>query len=398
MVLDKPIEEITFDDLQNLIDNKIIEQKTIEYKQSYSHSYDGKKKFLANASSFANASGGHIIIGIKAKSGIPIELCGLESESVDGEKLRLEHLLRDCIEPRIPGIQIKNISINSSEDVLVLFIPKSWSQPHVVTIDKHWRFYSRTSSGNYQLDVSELKSAFLLSETIAEKIRLFRTERLGKIIAGETPIQLTSNIKSVIHLSSIDSFHNYIIQDLRLLENSLYNDENKYTGFKYLYNFDGLLSYKSFDSSNYNYTQLFRNGIIEAVMTINNIRIPLVNKSNTFPMNNYEVSLFNSLTHFLSLQKQIGVQPPIFIMLSLVNVNGLSFLGESERLYGPGEEHYFDRNIIILPEIQCDSFGSNLIKILKPVMDIIWNAGGYSEWENYEKWIDHYKKSPNSTE
>jgi len=59
------IDQITEEDLQALIDNSVIEGKTIEYKQSLpSNSDSDKKEFLADVSSFANASGGDLIYGI----------------------------------------------------------------------------------------------------------------------------------------------------------------------------------------------------------------------------------------------------------------------------------------------------------------------------------------------
>lgn len=50
----KDIEEITEEVLQALIDNKVSEQKTIEYKQALpGNSEKDKKEFLADVSSFA---------------------------------------------------------------------------------------------------------------------------------------------------------------------------------------------------------------------------------------------------------------------------------------------------------------------------------------------------------
>ncbi|MCD6594362.1 ATP-binding protein, partial [bacterium] len=61
----KNIDQISEEDLQALIDNSVLEGKTIEYKQSLPGNSDSdKKEFLADISSFANASGGDLIYGI----------------------------------------------------------------------------------------------------------------------------------------------------------------------------------------------------------------------------------------------------------------------------------------------------------------------------------------------
>ncbi len=62
------IEEINESDLQHLIDEEIIELKTLEYKEKLPNNTDSdKKKFLATISSFANANGGDVVFGIIEK-------------------------------------------------------------------------------------------------------------------------------------------------------------------------------------------------------------------------------------------------------------------------------------------------------------------------------------------
>jgi len=107
MPLEKPIKQITEDDLQSLIANEVREGKTIEYKAALPDaSRECKKEFLADVSSFANASGGHLIYGISEENGVPVDLCGLSNINPDAEILRLENMIRDNIEPRIAGIDI----------------------------------------------------------------------------------------------------------------------------------------------------------------------------------------------------------------------------------------------------------------------------------------------------
>lgn len=56
--------------LQELIDNKVPEGKTIDYKRDKIGSKDSEKKeFLQDVSSFANAEGGKIIIGMDEGEG-----------------------------------------------------------------------------------------------------------------------------------------------------------------------------------------------------------------------------------------------------------------------------------------------------------------------------------------
>ena len=106
-MIGKSIDKITEEDLQDLIDNSVLERKTIEYKQSLpSNSDSAKKEFLADVSSFANASGGDLIYGIieDRNTGLPETLDGLAIDNVDQEILRLDSMIRDGIEPRLLGV------------------------------------------------------------------------------------------------------------------------------------------------------------------------------------------------------------------------------------------------------------------------------------------------------
>ncbi len=57
MTLEKRFDEISYADIQELANAEIPEGKTVEYKEFLpDDSYDGKKEFLADISSFANTT------------------------------------------------------------------------------------------------------------------------------------------------------------------------------------------------------------------------------------------------------------------------------------------------------------------------------------------------------
>ncbi|MBI3460167.1 putative DNA binding domain-containing protein, partial [Candidatus Acetothermia bacterium] len=77
MSINKRLEDITENDLKDLVDNKYREIKSIDYKVTLPGNSDSEKKeFLADVSSFANANGGDLIYGIKANDGLPVNVCG----------------------------------------------------------------------------------------------------------------------------------------------------------------------------------------------------------------------------------------------------------------------------------------------------------------------------------
>ena len=69
-MIGKKLDDIKESDLKMLVDDRVREGKTIEYKTSLNLKNEKNKlEFLKNVSSFANASGGDLIYGIKEGSG-----------------------------------------------------------------------------------------------------------------------------------------------------------------------------------------------------------------------------------------------------------------------------------------------------------------------------------------
>jgi len=236
------------EDLQALVDNSVLECKTIEYKHALpSNSDSDKKEFLADVSSFANASGGDLIYGIIAdkKTGTPKSVEGLSIENVDQEILRLDSMIRAGIEPRLPSVTISPpIPLKNSKVALVIRVPKSWISPHRVIFGSHDKFYSRSSNGKYPLDVGELRIAFNLSETVTERIRNFRVDRISKIFANETPVPFYENAKIVLHLIPIISFNPGQAYDIsKIASNPTSMPPIHSGGWNWRYNLDGFLTH-----------------------------------------------------------------------------------------------------------------------------------------------------------
>ncbi len=85
MPLNRPdFDRISEADLQELQNEQIEEGIFLDYKSElYEPSNDGNKEFLKDATSLANTGGGHIVIGIVEKDGIPTAIDGIDGD-LDG--------------------------------------------------------------------------------------------------------------------------------------------------------------------------------------------------------------------------------------------------------------------------------------------------------------------------
>ncbi len=385
MTLDKPLDDIREADLQYYVDEKVVENKTVEYKGALPGRDDkAKKEFLADVSSFANASGGHIIYGIREEKGVPVEVSGLSGiglDNFDQERLRLDNLMRDSVKPRIPGgVGIWPVPLENGRIAIVIRIRRSWNGPHAVQHgSESMRFYTRRSGGKRLLDIQQVRAAFLLSETTRERIKSFRAERIGNIISGEAPFLLPDTGKLVLHLLPLSAFDPSISFDPASFKKTTWKALSPigYHGGNDTFNFDGYLRYAPLSGSGYvgTYVLAFRSGAIEAV------EATLLNRDH-IPSVAFEKNIIESIRMYLAFQKQIGLQPPILIMLSFAGVRGKMMYVNPER--NAGDARPIDRDVLLLPEIIVEDFEADPAQFMKPAFDQIWNACGLERSYNYD--------------
>ncbi|MHC1782321.1 MAG: helix-turn-helix domain-containing protein [Anaerolineaceae bacterium] len=310
----KLLSEIEEQVLVSLISNKESESKWLDFKIELPGNSDSeKKRFLTDICAFSNAGGGFIIYGVEEKEGVATSLPGINNIDPDKEILRLENMVYSGIAPRIPGLNFRAINLSSGARVLLIKIPISWASPHMITFEGASRFYSRTSAGNYQLDVNEIRAAFLKSDEFSTGIRNWFLSRVGRIVSGETPIKLEGGAKLIIHFIPIASFQNLNSVDINGVSEkfsdlqTIYTDPNNYR-----INIDGVVSFTQFREEIFvAYSQLFRDGKIEAVS-----EYILDHKEKIIYPSTIEKNILTVCSKLLSLQKRLGVEPPIFIYIS----------------------------------------------------------------------------------
>lgn len=379
---DKPLADVMEEDLRSLITAQVAEQRTLDYKRELpGNTEENKVELRADISSFANAAGGHLIFGIEAKNGVPTDLTGIETDDADGQILRLEAIAREGIKPRILGLATHAVNLASGRKVIVIRIPRSWEAPHMTVNASQWgRFYSRNSAGKYLLDIGEIRSIFIRSQTVAERLRSFRAERLSKIVAGETPRLLRHSPKIVLHLVPFGAFDPGISFPVTAPEQrnnffaSLHPIGSATTSVRL--NFDGVLRY-----SDDGYVQFFRNGCVEAVDTY---LLAPVGGNRLIPSGLYEQNLIVALRAYLAFLEQVGVEPPIAASLSLLGVSGY-VMAVDPMLHFRVNELPIDRNDLLVPEEVIDTFDRAAEDVLKPSFDAIWNATGWERSRNYDE-------------
>lgn len=387
MALDKPIDAVTTEDVHALVTNGVAEGRQLEYKQLLPSGKDeSKRELLKDVSAFANTVGGDLLFGVvEARdpdgnpTGIPESVPGLDV-NVDAEKLRLESIIRDGLQPRVPGIEIRGIDGFDKGSILLVRVPRSLASPHQVSFKNFSRFFGRTSAGTYQLDVQEIRSAFTASEGFSQRVRDFLIARITAVKSGETPAPIASGPKLILHIVPLSAVGHGSAIDLATIE----RDRTKVrpmcvSGWDSRMNLDGLLVLDG-DRPCFSYAQLYRTGVIEFVEA-QMFRGPNGEIDGLVPHELFEMSVVKTVKHHLGVLAEVGISPPVSVHLSFTDVMGFS-MSPASRMRSPSR-FTIDRDDLLFPEVLADSMCPDVPRLLRPVFDAAWQASGFNRSANY---------------
>ncbi len=376
-MFDKPIEKLTLQDIESLVQNQVPENRGLDYKQEYKFSRDtDKKEFLADICSFANSGGGYLIYGISEHrennqgTGYPEEIIGLENFNSDHERNRFEPAIQQGIQPRVYGIESKLIEHNGNDPILVIKIPRSYNTPHMVTFKGANKFYSRNSAGKYPInDIEEIRDFFLKADSLPKSMRNFRLDRLSAIKNGDTSSPIGSGRPCfVLHIFPMDSFSSgHKILDIKqistnCLEPISYSIEHSQCQI----NYDGLCVFsqsRPYDAQ----TQIYRDGKIE-IVTSNFIKSEETSKTIE---SDYEDELVKYVKHYIEKLESWEIKGPFYVYISLLNIRGFKVIA-----YNIDHGESIENDDLLLPEIEFSDKNQVSHEKFRHSFDLVWNASG----------------------
>lgn len=376
----RPLESITEQDLQVLIDDEVPEGKSIDYKLEVNlKKDDDKKEFLADVTSFANTAGGHLLIGVRPDGDRAKELVGIgmAPEEQDRMKQQIENLLRDSIDPRLPLVQQRFVPLASGKHVLVLRIEQSWAGPHMVKTTS--KFFARNSAGKFHLDTQQLRAAFAATDDIGRRMGAWRTERIGKILANEAPWTLPAESRLIVHLMPQASFAG--LRTVVTPQRNAMLPQLGRSAYSSQPNFDGWISRSPDDRT---LTQLFRNGCLECADAYNLGSTAAGSPATEIRSVELEIGVADFVTAGLSTLHEIGLQAPLFACVTLTGIKGRRLIRRNDGPQGTP----VPQDILLLPEVQIDHIDqrtqSDAFALLRPVFDVLWQAFGNHRSMNYD--------------
>jgi len=375
MAITRPdFEGISVADLQELVDAGATESQTLEFKSAgYGNADADKKELLKDVSSFANTHGGHLIVGVDSVEAVATAVPGIPPANIAAEILPYEATIRTGIEPRILGLKIKPVPLPAGNRCVVIRIPQSWNLPHRVTFQRWNKFFVRHSAGVDEANMDELRNLFTLGVASSDRIRAFHGKRIAGIIAGQGARPLVGNGRMVAHIAPLVSFTSRYECDLTRAHDAQ-EQFRPITSMGYTpqYNLDGFINERGGDQ-NHGYTQVFRNGTVEACR--GNLIFQGHSGASIYALD-MEHDLLEALVNYLHGLQNLDVPPPFAILVSLQGVDRTHYqLRQHPGLYVDGVP-VFDRDTIALPEVLIEAYGTDADyrRAMIPALSILWNA------------------------
>ncbi|HYE05716.1 MAG TPA: ATP-binding protein [Planctomycetota bacterium] len=383
-----PIDQINQDQLDELVRGRAAESKTLEFKQVLVIERDHEKReFSVDIASFANANGGLLLAGIRAENGEAAEVVGFEVSNPDSLVLRVEQILHANIHPRLPWVRARAIRVGEARYVLAVKVMRSFVGAHAVGGDGVYRYFTRGSGGKLPMDIPQVRASYVLAESLRERLRSFRAERTARILAGDGVAELPqARPLLILHLVPLAALGEPTQHDLA----PFYHHERPELSpigmrgsMARRYNVDGVLAAgdEGRDSGCTSYVQLYENGIVEAADAT--VLIPSDESAGHFqrgvsaPLTHR--SLVAALEAYLTIARGIGVEPPVYLMVSMARLSGwklwFTFTDPAPKVA--------DRDLLAFPEVRLDALDVRPEAVLRPVFDAFWRSFGMSSCRWY---------------
>lgn len=372
------------------------ETDTLEFKRDLPGASDKEKhELLKDVCAFANADGGDIVFGVEERDGSAEAIAAITSEVFDAAQRRLSQILDSGIEPRLQALQIVRVGVTGGF-VLIIRVPASFSGPHCIRVNNSKRFVMRNGTSTTDLTFDQLRAAFDRTATLGERARRFLADRTKLIAERRTPKRLLAGPIRAVHLIPMGGLAGRQSPNLASLNGQGFTRflESDWGGGRRSFNLDGMVIFPggASDEDHYGYSQIFRNGIMEAASVAGGVhQTGHGDPERQVVWATDMTKFFRERTEtFISVAKDWGLVGPAILSYSLLNVEGYE-LAISTR-YFLRQKPESDRPHLVVPELWIESLESvEIDQIVRPLLDILCQGFGQERCLDFDAISGEYK-------
>ncbi|WP_206922213.1 AlbA family DNA-binding domain-containing protein [Alicyclobacillus suci] len=350
---------------------------------------DDSKEFMADITSFANTDGGVILYGIEERkedgknTGIPAQIVGIEKGKADFIQQKIENMLRDNVDPRLPNVIAHPIDV-SGRTVLAIGVPRSLFAPHMVRKDS--KFYARNSISKFPMDTHQIRQAMLQSVGWEKEADNFRRSRIMDMMAGKIAYLRQKERATFLHIVPLGT--NRPLINLREYTTELAHKFKpyQYSGCNQTFNLDGYLIWPG--SPGESYVQFYRNGATEFCTAT--LFYETEYKRGQIALDGMGVEFFvvRSAKEYLGYCERLGVEPPFAMFLSIVgakgHITGQHVVNAFNQRALPASG-LIEENEIMFPPVIVETPDMDLPALFRMTFDMLWQAAGRDGSPHYKE-------------
>ena len=231
----------------------------------------------------------------------------------------------------------------------------------------------RYANGITYMDIDDLRKEFLYANSIQNKIRQFRRDRISMIASNECIGNLGNKAKIIFHIIPEWSFELGNNVNLRELENNTSFRLISGSNWRYRYNADGYCIYRDDNETKLieEYTQVFHNGIIETA------ELSLMSEhgeKQVFEWSQMQLACIGALIEYGDIMERLRIPKPWHISAAILNAK------DYVANYGWGKLSLpIERNLVYsLDGLYTEDI--QMKEALKPVFDSLSNAFGFARY------------------
>ena len=227
--------------------------------------------------------------------------------------------------------------------------------------------------------MDELRSLFSLGGDITQRAYQFRDERLSLISSQPNASDRNRSGRFILHIVPLSALLSSSTSvDLSRASKAALASFMPIGGGNSRFNLDGFIC----DAGENGYTQIFRNGAMEAV------EADIVNNGDgsqpVIASSPLEHNVGEAFPRYVLGLRDLDVSLPLIVMVSLQGVEGARYRVEEGPELGRNNRP-LDRDPVLLPHGFIGDFApdEDYNYALKPAFDALWNAAGFPRARNF---------------
>lgn len=211
------LQGLSFQDFIALVDSKVEETSTLEFKRKPSPDVElqkADKTLLGEAiSGFANATGGNLVVGIatEKRDGIDCASKLIEIDHVQAVANRYRSYLPNCTSPPVEGVTVRAVKSSGDRGIMVIHVPKGQARPHMSRAPGHHTYYRRVIDAFPPMEAYEVEEMMRLKT--APKLTLVSELRHSGSTGGNRQFDLVFGLANFSRVTAKFPYVEYLKVD-----------------------------------------------------------------------------------------------------------------------------------------------------------------------------------------